>query len=60
MKNILHILTRSDDSVATGVIAQHQQSSEALTVQVIRLCDETPDYGALVERVFESDSVQVW
>lgn len=60
MKQILHIITRANDGLAAQVIERHQQLPEVESVEVIRLHEVTPDYPDLVERIFESDSVQVW
>lgn len=59
MTSVLHILTRpADDWVRATIKAQSQLPD--LKVEVIDLTQGTPDYAALVERVFASDSVASW
>ncbi len=59
MPILLHILTKSDDSVAQAVIAVQSQSVEN-QIEVVDLTQAEPDYEALVERIFRADSVEVW
>jgi hypothetical protein len=59
MRRVLHILVRSADPLATEVIAQQRHQPEC-TVDVIELTTPEPDYVALLAKIFEADSVQVW
>ncbi len=54
---ILHILkSEPDDTVAEMTAAMNVDD----TVSVIMLYDETVDWDALVEKVFENDKVICW
>lgn len=58
MKKILHLLTKENDAVASEVLSQ-QQSPE-WKLEIVDLTRGQPDYAAVVEKIFESDSVAVW
>ena len=58
MRTVLHILTRPEDDLTRELIAQ-QRARPDTQVEVADLSNATPDYGALVEKIFASDSVQV-
>jgi hypothetical protein len=59
MRRILHILTRRDNSLAQELI-RHQRARTGDQVEVVELIQAEPDYGSLLDKVFESDSVHVW
>lgn len=61
MKTILHIQTRPNDTLADQ-LATAQAAQPETTVETIRLTETSTDadYRALVEKVFQADSVQVW
>jgi hypothetical protein len=59
MRQVLHILIQPDDALAAEVISQQRRQPEC-TVNVLDLTTSEPDYAALLARVFEADSVQVW
>jgi hypothetical protein len=58
MRTILHILTRAEDALARELVSK-QQALPDTRVEIVELQD-APDYGALVEKVFAADSVEVW
>lgn len=58
MRTILHILTRPEDDLTRELIAQHRTLPD-VSVQVESLHTGTPDYEALVEKIFAADSVEV-
>ena len=59
MRAILHILTQAEDELARAVIAAQRAWPET-SVETVELTAATPDYDALVEKVFTADSVEVW
>jgi len=59
MRTVLHILTQPADPLATAILARQQQEPD-FTLQVVDLTRPEVDYSALVEAIFEADSVQVW
>lgn len=59
MRAILHILTKPEDVLAKEIIARQKTSGET-KVNVVDLSASAPDYEAVVRKVFDSDSVQVW
>ncbi len=59
MRRLLHILTRTGDPLAQTVL-DHQRDMAECQVEVVDLTRPEPDYAALLEKVFEADSVQVW
>jgi hypothetical protein len=61
MKTLLHVQTRPDDALADQLAAAQAALPET-TVETIRLTDASTDadYRALVEKVFQADSVQMW
>ncbi len=60
MQKILHIVTRTDDSLAAKVIDYQRQETTGVQIDVIDLTQGTPDYQALLEEIFAADSIQVW
>ena len=59
MPALLHILTKPDDALAARIIASHKTKVEN-KVEVVDLTQSDADYKALVEKIFKSDSIQVW
>jgi hypothetical protein len=59
MKTILHILTKPDDVLARELAAR-QRSLPETRVEAADLTPPEPDYGAVVEKIFAADSVEVW
>ena len=59
MRAILHILTKPVETWAGEIIARQKTSAET-KVDVVDLSAGAPDYEAVVRKVFDSDSVQVW
>jgi hypothetical protein len=60
MAQLLHLITRPQDSLAQEVVRQQLQAEGESQVRVIDLTVGAVDYAALVEAIFASDSVQVW
>ena len=58
MSKVLLIIT-TNDPINEAVIS-NEQSLPNHQVKVIDLTSGEPDYPALLEEVFSSDSVQVW
>ena len=59
MKRILHILTHPAKPEVEQLILDQQKSPDQEVV-VISLSQENPDYHLLLEKVFQSDSIQCW
>lgn len=59
MATRLHLLTRSDDTLAQDIITQHRQIPGDV-VHAIDLTRGEVDYDALVQALFDHESVQVW
>jgi hypothetical protein len=59
MRTILHILTQPDDGLAAKVIAAQVAQSQDC-VETVDLTVTTPDYRELLQKIFQSDSVQTW
>jgi hypothetical protein len=59
MPALLHILNRPADDFVTTVISAQLALPES-KVTVVDLTQPDADYAALVEKVFEADSVQCW
>ena len=59
MDAVLHIVTRSNDALAAGIIALQQKRPDA-QVKVVDLTTPEPDYAKLLEEIFAADSVAVW
>ncbi len=59
MRTNLHLLTRPEDELTRAVIAGQRALPETV-VETVELTTTTPDYDALVEKIFASDSIQVW
>ena len=58
MRTILHILTRTDDSLSRGLIEQQKMSAD-VNIEVVDLTNPEPDYDHLVEKIFAADSIEV-
>jgi hypothetical protein len=59
MRKILHLLTRSEDPLARDLI-ERQSCQQDISVEVADLTKPGVDYEAIVEKIFEADSLQVW
>ena len=59
MKTQLHILTRPPDELVQALLAV-PRAQPGPEVVVVDLTQPDPDYAALVEKVFQSDSVATW
>jgi len=59
MNAVLHIVTRSNDALAAGIIALQQKRPDA-QVKVVDLTTPEPDYAKLLEEIFQADSIAVW
>ncbi|MGO8697389.1 MAG: hypothetical protein ACLQVY_06695 [Limisphaerales bacterium] len=59
MRRVLHILTRPDDTLGPEIIAR-QKDGLAVEVEVMDLRTARPDYKKLLEKIFDSDSVETW
>ncbi|KAB2673599.1 MAG: hypothetical protein DVB31_03305 [Verrucomicrobia bacterium] len=59
MKSLLHVVTRPADALAQGVM-DATRSDPTLTVEIVDLNLENPDYAALVERIFAVDAIATW
>ena len=60
MAQRLHLITRTQDSLALDVVRRHVHAEGDSRVQVVDLTAGAVDYAALVEAIFASDSIQVW
>jgi hypothetical protein len=59
MNQILHILTQpAKPSVEQLILDQRQLPDQKILV--ISLNQENPDYRLLLEKVFQSDSIECW
>jgi hypothetical protein len=59
MRRVLHILTRPEDALARELIAR-QQTAAGIEVEVVDLTSPEPDYKALLEKIFQAESVESW
>jgi hypothetical protein len=59
MRNVLHILTKTDQTLAAQIIKTQGELPE-VRVQVVDLTKPDADYQVLLEVLFEAGSVQVW
>ena len=57
MKPLLHLLNGAPDELVQKVI--EAQRTAGLPVEIIRL-DEVKDWGEVVDRVMQADSVSTW
>jgi len=58
MRTILHILTRPEDELTRDLIERQRGLPETM-VERVTLAGDTPDYHALVEKIFAADSIEV-
>jgi hypothetical protein len=59
MPRVLHILTRPNDALAREVMAL-QKNGGGNKVEAVDLTPPSPDYKALLEKIFAADSVECW
>jgi len=59
MPQLLHIITRPDDSLAQEIISRQKQDT-GNQVEVVDLTAGEPDYRELARKIFAADSVEVW
>ena len=59
MRLLLLILTRPDDELAREIITEQKRDEDNQTI-VADLTGAQPDYKALLENIFEADSLQIW
>lgn len=59
MHHILHIVTRPQPEWAESFTEQ-QSALPDTCVETVDLTAGDPDYAALLRKVFESDTLQVW
>jgi hypothetical protein len=59
MRRVLHILTRADDALARELMAR-QQKAAGNKVEAVDLTLPEPDYKALLEKIFQAESVESW
>jgi hypothetical protein len=59
MRHILHILTDANCAVAAAII-EAQKADRDVELEVLDLTPATPNYDALLEKIFSAESVQVW
>jgi hypothetical protein len=59
MRSLLHIITRPEEGFVNEII-RHQADQTDNQVVVVDLTVEHPDYEELLEKIFTSDSIQVW
>ncbi len=59
MRRVLHLVTRPDDAFPARLI-ELEKTLPDLQHEVVDLRGEVPDYRIIVEKIFASDSVQVW
>lgn len=59
MPMVLHVLTQPADELVQRMM-DAQSSQPGCALEVFDLTQPQPDYGLLVDRIFEADSVAVW
>ena len=59
MTNILHILTKANDVLATEIVAK-QATLPDCKITVADLTKPNSNYTELLEQIFAADSVAVW
>jgi hypothetical protein len=59
MRRVLHILARPGDTLGLEIIA-HQRNGLEVQVEVVDLRTAQPDYKELLEKIFDSDSIETW
>lgn len=58
MRRILHIRTQLADTLVNDIVKR--QAEPETIIATIDLTAGGADYDALLDRIFEADSVQVW
>ena len=58
MSKALHILTKPEDTLAGEIISLQEKSGAQ--IEIFDFNQAEPDYKALVQKIFEADSIQVW
>ncbi len=59
MRTILHIVTRTDDTLSREII-ERQRTFADINVEIADLSKSPPDYDALVEKIFAAASIEVF
>lgn len=59
MRKVLHLLSRVSDDWPVQLI-EKQKTVPHTQHEIIDLRQEHADYAAVVQKIFEADSVQVW
>jgi hypothetical protein len=59
MPFLLHLLTHAPEPWIEEILARQRELPES-RVEVMDLTRPGPDYEALLEKIFQADSVQVW
>ncbi|HEY0548539.1 MAG TPA: hypothetical protein VGF13_03000 [Verrucomicrobiae bacterium] len=59
MRTILHIVTRAEDTLSRDIIERQREFSD-VQIDVVELTGSTPDYDALVQKIFAADSIEVF
>lgn len=59
MRHLLHILTRQSEPFVTEIISRQREEPHCEIV-IVDLTQAEPDYTALLGKIFEADSIQVW
>lgn len=59
MRHLLHVLTRESEPFIAEMISRQQEEPDC-EVAVVDLTQPEPDYQALLGKIFEADSIQVW
>ena len=59
MRHVLLVLTQSMNPL-NDIVTATERTLPDTQVTVVDLTTDAPDYSALLERIFEADSVQVW
>jgi len=59
MPRILHLVTQPEDDFSRALRWRHVESHDC-QVTMVDLTVPNPDYDLLLDKLFESDSIQVW
>jgi hypothetical protein len=60
MPRVLHILTRADDTLSREIIDLQRAEMGREGIEIVDLAGASPDYGDLLNKIFEADSVECW
>ena len=60
MKKVLHVLTQGADELPRAIMAADQKAGVLVAVVELGGGAEQADYQALLEAIFQADSVQCW